>query len=304
MSIKLMTAIWEMRISTGPKLVFLALADWADDEGARCFPSIARIAERASISPRQAQRYMRTLESEGWISIVGNYHGGRESRRYQLHASRVYEEAEIVLAKRHPRKRTPDTFVTPHTSVIANEVVTHGVTSEVCTHDTRVTQSVNTHQQSKNDSRSMDPRDIPASAPEPKRGRLSHGVMCWDDEHEELLRMIDEYGPEAIASAVQTARAECWKARAHRKHPGHIYVGDVQAILVHQVDSQAVESAKSKLQQTEKRRHAVDQQRQLEHDASLALAARAMGVAVNDGEELTPLERSLAQLASVGIRAR
>lgn len=304
MSIKLMTAVWELRILPAPKLVFLALADWANDEGSQCFPSIARIAERASISSRQAQRHMRALESDGWISIVGGHHGGRESRRYQLNASRAYEEAAASLAERARMKRTPDTSVTPGKSDTPDKAVTRGATPKACTRDEDVTQSIKTHDLPKNDSSSMDSREPLPPPQRYKRGRISHGVMCWDDEHAELLAMVEEHGPDAIAAAVQVARTEGWKDRARRKNSSHIYVGDIQAILIRRADSTTAENAKSKLQLAEGGRQAADERRQLEHDVNLARAARAIGVAVNDNEELTPLERSIAQLASLGIRAR
>jgi hypothetical protein len=280
MSIKLMTAVWQLRILPAPKLVLLALADWANDEGSQCFPSIARIAERASISSRQAQRHMRALESDGWISIVGGHHGGRESRRYQLNASRAYEEAAASLAERARRKRTPDTSVTPGKSDTPDKAVTRGATPKACTRDEDVTQSIKTHHLPKNDSSSMDSREPLPPPQRYKRGRISHGVMCWDDEHAELLAMVEEHGPDAIAAAVQVARTEGWKDRARRKN------------------------SKSKLQLAEGGRQAADERRQLEHDANLARAARAIGVAVNDNDQLSPLERSIAQLASLGIRAR
>jgi len=111
MSIALMTAVWELRISPSHKLVLLALADWANDRGGSCFPSIRRIAERSSIGERQAQRYMRALELGGWVAVVGNRDGGKpgKSRHYQLAADRIYATAD--------ERRTGDTSVTRPTNV-------------------------------------------------------------------------------------------------------------------------------------------------------------------------------------------
>jgi len=111
MSIALMTATWELRLPPSHKLVLLALADWANDRGGSCYPSIRRIAERSSIGERQAQRYMRALELGGWVAVVGNRDGGKpgKSRHYQLAADRIYATAD--------ERRTGDTSVTRPTNV-------------------------------------------------------------------------------------------------------------------------------------------------------------------------------------------
>lgn len=67
MSIKLMTAVWEREdIASTQKLVLLALADWANDEGL-CWPSINRLAVKASLTTRAIQKAIRSLEQMGFI---------------------------------------------------------------------------------------------------------------------------------------------------------------------------------------------------------------------------------------------
>jgi hypothetical protein len=62
MSIKLMTAVWDREdLSSTQKLVLLALADWANDEGL-CWPSIDRVAVKASLTSRAVQKTIRSLE--------------------------------------------------------------------------------------------------------------------------------------------------------------------------------------------------------------------------------------------------
>jgi len=66
-SIRLMTAVWSTDMpSAGRKLVALALADIADDEG-RCWPSVRHIARKCSMDERSVQRHLRDLEREGLI---------------------------------------------------------------------------------------------------------------------------------------------------------------------------------------------------------------------------------------------
>ena len=67
MSIKLMTAVWDrLDLSSTQKLVLLALADWANDEGL-CWPSISRLAVKASLTSRGVQKSIRSLEDMGFI---------------------------------------------------------------------------------------------------------------------------------------------------------------------------------------------------------------------------------------------
>jgi len=62
MSIKLMSAVWERDdLTSTQKLVLLALADWANDEGL-CWPSVDRVALKASLTSRGVQKTIRALE--------------------------------------------------------------------------------------------------------------------------------------------------------------------------------------------------------------------------------------------------
>lgn len=86
MSIRLMTMAWELAIPSTPKLVLLALCDWANDEGL-CFPSVSRVAARACLSLRQSKRVLHQLVDDGWVDVVANHAGGATSRRYQVNVS-------------------------------------------------------------------------------------------------------------------------------------------------------------------------------------------------------------------------
>lgn len=69
MSIVALNWAFDVHMTPGPKLVLLALADVADDRG-ESYPSVRWLAERACISERTAQRYLRELEAGGLITIV------------------------------------------------------------------------------------------------------------------------------------------------------------------------------------------------------------------------------------------
>lgn len=67
------------------KLVLLALADEADDDGGSCYPSLRRIAYRAECSVATARRHVAKLESAELIVVDRPAQQGRgHHNRYQL----------------------------------------------------------------------------------------------------------------------------------------------------------------------------------------------------------------------------
>lgn len=115
MSIKLMTAVWEREdLTSTHKLVLLALADWANDEGL-CWPSINRLAVKTSMAGRSVQRLIRQLEEMGFIrreEEIGK--GNRYWIKIPLTECHPCHSVTPPLTECHP---TPDT-VSPNTSEI------------------------------------------------------------------------------------------------------------------------------------------------------------------------------------------
>jgi hypothetical protein len=68
-SVKIMSAIFDSK-TLGPteRLVMLALADHADDQG-RCYPSNSRLCDRTGLSERAVRQNIRALESGGFLSV-------------------------------------------------------------------------------------------------------------------------------------------------------------------------------------------------------------------------------------------
>ncbi len=66
MSIRIMTAVWDLPLSDSEKIVLLALADNANDEG-WCWPSIATLARKCSKSERTVQTAIRSLCDAGHL---------------------------------------------------------------------------------------------------------------------------------------------------------------------------------------------------------------------------------------------
>ena len=66
MSIRFMSAIWDLDLPDSEKLIALALADWSSDEGVS-WPSVAQIAKKASKSERTVQGVLVSLEKRGYL---------------------------------------------------------------------------------------------------------------------------------------------------------------------------------------------------------------------------------------------
>lgn len=77
-----MSQVWEHAPYTaGSLLVLLALADWANDDGI-AWPSMERLAKKARIDRRSAQRIVRQLEKDGTLEIERG--GGRAKQHKYL----------------------------------------------------------------------------------------------------------------------------------------------------------------------------------------------------------------------------
>ena len=162
MSIALMTMARKTALGTNLKFALMALADWADDNGANCYPSVYELSEYLTCSERTVQRLLRELEEGGWIAVVGHANGGATSRRYCLNVPRMSAESLVESERREAEKerrrrerKNADAnpflegcqFVTPvnlspvitATSGVTNEA--SGVTNEVLRGDTGVTPS-------------------------------------------------------------------------------------------------------------------------------------------------------------------
>jgi hypothetical protein len=67
-SIRLMSQVWALDLTQQKKIILLALADHADDEG-YCFPSIRRVAWKTGYSRRSVQRIIRSLEESEIVHV-------------------------------------------------------------------------------------------------------------------------------------------------------------------------------------------------------------------------------------------
>lgn len=66
MSIAIMNQVWQLAIPSGRKIVLLSLADQANDHGV-CWPSMAQIAIRCSITDRSVRSHVAEMELSGLL---------------------------------------------------------------------------------------------------------------------------------------------------------------------------------------------------------------------------------------------
>ena len=76
---------WHQALKPVPKLVLMALADAADDEGT-CWPSVATLASKVGVSTRTVRRVMQELISGKLLAAEQRYRsdGSCSSNRYRL----------------------------------------------------------------------------------------------------------------------------------------------------------------------------------------------------------------------------
>lgn len=69
MSVRVMSLVWQINLPDSQKIVLLALADSANDEGT-CWPSIATLAAKCSKSERTVQGVIRELVESGHLTRI------------------------------------------------------------------------------------------------------------------------------------------------------------------------------------------------------------------------------------------
>lgn len=93
MSIKLMTIVWDLDLPPGEKLVLLALADQANDDGVNCWPAVSTICKRSGQGERTVRRALSDLESKGHLT---RHHRDGGSTQYHVHPCQIGTPAETA----------------------------------------------------------------------------------------------------------------------------------------------------------------------------------------------------------------
>jgi len=114
MSIRVMTWVWDNSpVGGSERLLLLAIADCANDEGGNAWPSIATLARKCRIDGRTVQRIIRRLADAGHLTVVASA-GGRGSNVYTVVMGQG-GQSSTPPADCHPRQgATGGTATPPH----------------------------------------------------------------------------------------------------------------------------------------------------------------------------------------------
>jgi hypothetical protein len=88
MSIRAMTWAWSITLAPASKLVLMALADIADDQGV-CWPSHPTLAAKCCMTGRSVRRVLSLLQAQQFVFVERRYKtdGSQTSNRYRLAVS-------------------------------------------------------------------------------------------------------------------------------------------------------------------------------------------------------------------------
>ena len=76
------------------KDVLRCLADYADDNGEKCFPGRATIVKETEINKNSFAAAIGFLESNGWLKI--NRHQKANSNSYELNVAKIFSESQTT----------------------------------------------------------------------------------------------------------------------------------------------------------------------------------------------------------------
>ena len=108
-----MSYVWDGFPGAGSELLaMLAMADWCDDRGGSLYPSMKAIGEKIRVSEKQARRIVQSFEKSGFLTVIGNAHGGAPgaTKQFRLNVNLLKELAD-------KKDVTPPMSVTPPASV-------------------------------------------------------------------------------------------------------------------------------------------------------------------------------------------
>ncbi len=127
------------------KAVAVALADHADDDGQRVYPSVKRLSEKCEVSTRTVQRALRLLESMGVIRIISAGGAGpRNTREWSFDLALIQQVVNGTAVFAQPAKGDTET---PLDDELRVTPVTLRVTPMTPKGDTGVTRTSNNLQE-------------------------------------------------------------------------------------------------------------------------------------------------------------
>ncbi len=118
MSVKAMDWTFQQDLEPTTKLVLLALADHADDDGV-CWPGMRLVAQKAGISKRTAQRHVKKLEDAGLLRKETRMEDeGQTSNKYIL---AVVGDQSPAPGDRMSSPRESSSCHGPHDTVVSSK---------------------------------------------------------------------------------------------------------------------------------------------------------------------------------------
>lgn len=120
-----MSQVWDIPLSSTEKLVLLALADCANDEG-EAWPSIATLCRKACIGERSVQRSIQSLKDAGHLTRI-EVNG--KGCRYFIHPRQIITPATVAPVT-NATEPPPQSHPTPAT-VAPKPSLNHQEPSEV-----------------------------------------------------------------------------------------------------------------------------------------------------------------------------
>lgn len=132
-----MSLVWEHSQATlGARLVLLALADYAHDDGGGAYPSMDSLADKAKMTKRNVQLAMRRLEAMGEIVAEGYHVSG--ARQWRILVTQGGEKSSSLGAKIfHGGGEKNDTNHVENFTLTVNEP-SESATTDVVARDARV----------------------------------------------------------------------------------------------------------------------------------------------------------------------
>ena len=123
MSVVIWSEVWRLDLPRNEHYVLLALANYADDDGGKVFPSVGKIAWMCGMTERSVQRILRRLGSAGILVAVKERPGSTTVYRINIAAGKLKPPWDKSRGKSgairggiadSKQGGTPDTAVSPH----------------------------------------------------------------------------------------------------------------------------------------------------------------------------------------------
>jgi hypothetical protein len=122
--------VWVLQHSEaklGARLVLIALAEFAHDDGTKAFPSVETLSERARMSRRGVQAALRSLEADGSIEQTGTTRSGTNVYRVVMGGAESAPRGEVASDRGEAASPDPLGPVIDPPGAAGQELVAHYV---------------------------------------------------------------------------------------------------------------------------------------------------------------------------------